>query len=660
MISHPILKPLFAVTLMCLYLPLFADSRREDASGTPLEYAPPAGSKWINVRTDLGLKGDGVTDDTAALLAYVPESPHHAGTLYFPNGTYLFRDTIYIGNKRVVFQGESRDGVLLRLIDNAPGFGDPQKPKPFVSYNRAFMDPRGNMGQAFKNSMYNMTLEVGAGNPGAVGLHYLNNNQGTVANVRIRSLDPNAAGRAGLGLVSNWPGPALITDVQVEGFDYGIWSTIGQYSITFENIRLRGQRIAGIQNSGQALFIRRLHSVNSVPALVNTNPTTNVVLVDSELRGGAPGVNAVESWQREPNPRWTFGAMTPGLFVRNLRVEGYGQGVVSRGGGEERVANGPWIEEFVSRPPQTLGRTAQRSLNLPWEDAPRIGLGDSSDWVSILSFAAAVTGEGKDKDWSPAIQAAIDSGAEVIWFPMDNYPVRGGIELRGRVRAFMGMDSTLNTQNWPNPDVPLFRIGEEAQDVVLFDRINDNYGRAPVRFEHAKASTLIIRNALIGGYRNTIPGGKVFLYDVCGTRWDFDRQKVWARQLNPESNPGRDPEGFNVRVRGGQFVVLGIKTEYGKTVVEAGDGAKVEVLGGWSYHTGEVGYINDRSDMSLAGILTSNGWFSQALVRETGGDGVTHSLRPEIGKDQENADGSFRKYGTLIPLYLGHGESHGE
>ncbi len=628
--------------------------------GFALEYAPPPGSKWINVRTDLGLRGDGVTDDTAALLAYSPESPHHAGTLYFPNGTYLFRDTLYLGNKRLVLQGESRDGVVLRLMDGAPGFGDPEKPKPFVSYNLAFMDQSGNMGQAFKNSMFNMTLEVGAGNPGAVALHYLNNNQGTVANVRIRSLDPEGAGRAGLGLVGNWPGPALITGLEVEGFDYGIWSTIGQYGITFEHIRLRGQRLAGIRNRGQALFIRGLVSDNTVPALINTDPTTNVVLVDSELRGGAPGANAVENWQLEPNPRWTFGAMTPGLFVRNVRVEGYGRGLVSRGGGEEQVANGPMIEEFVSRPPQTLGHAASRSLDLPWEDAPRVDPGDPSDWVNILDFADSAVGKDAERDWSPAIQAAIDDGAEVIWFPMDNYPVRGGVEIRGRVRAFMGMDSTISTQNWPDPELPLFRFGKDAAEVVLFDRINDNYGRAPVRFEHAKASTLIIRNALIGGYRNTVPGGRVFLYDVCGSRWDFDRQDVWARQLNAESSPKRDPESFNVRVRGGRFAVLGIKTEYGNTVLEARDGAKVEVLGGWSYHTGKVGYLNDRSDMSLAGILTSNGWFTEALVREMGKDGATRSLRPEIGKDQQNVDGSFRKYGTLVPLYLGHGDVHGE
>ena len=48
------------------------------------DYVPPADSGWINVVTDLGAKGDGVTDDTAAFAAFKPKNPHSVGTLYFP------------------------------------------------------------------------------------------------------------------------------------------------------------------------------------------------------------------------------------------------------------------------------------------------------------------------------------------------------------------------------------------------------------------------------------------------------------------------------------------------------------------------------------------------------------------------------------------------
>jgi hypothetical protein len=90
------------------------------------------------------------------------------------------------------------------------------------------MDPKAAMGQAFRNSLFDLTIDIGSGNPGAVGIHYLNNNQGAIRNVTVRTSDPNKRGKAGIAMVTNWPGPELLESVRVEGFDVGIWSTISQ------------------------------------------------------------------------------------------------------------------------------------------------------------------------------------------------------------------------------------------------------------------------------------------------------------------------------------------------------------------------------------------------------------------------------------------------
>ena len=55
---------------------------------------------------------------------------------------------------------------------------------------------------------------------------------------------------------------------------------------------------------------------------------------------------------------------------------------------------------------------------------------------------------------------------------------------------------------------------------------------------------------------------------------------AWARQLNPEN------EGTHISVDGGSLWILGLKTERGGTLVEAKNGARVEVWGGFSYTTG--------------------------------------------------------------------------
>jgi hypothetical protein len=163
------------------------------------EFIPPADSGWVNIR-DLGAKGDGRTDDTAAFQS-LPKPDYPGVTVYIPDGIYLLSDTWLPGKKQIILQGQSRSKTILRLKRGSAGFGDAAKPKPFISLGtEKFMDKKGNMGQAFNNSVRNLTIEVEPENAGAVALHYLNNNTGCVRNVTIRS-HGQGGGLAGLGLV---------------------------------------------------------------------------------------------------------------------------------------------------------------------------------------------------------------------------------------------------------------------------------------------------------------------------------------------------------------------------------------------------------------------------------------------------------------------------
>lgn len=51
----------------------------------------------FNVR-GYGAKGDGITDDTAAITAAIAALPNEGGVVYFPKGKYLVSSTIYIGD----------------------------------------------------------------------------------------------------------------------------------------------------------------------------------------------------------------------------------------------------------------------------------------------------------------------------------------------------------------------------------------------------------------------------------------------------------------------------------------------------------------------------------------------------------------------------------
>lgn len=81
------------------------------------EFAGPFPS-WKNVRTDYGAKGDGVTDDTAAIQSAIDDLRNVSGnswsTLYFPAGTYRIEKTLL--NKR----GQHNDWLGCQIVGEDP------------------------------------------------------------------------------------------------------------------------------------------------------------------------------------------------------------------------------------------------------------------------------------------------------------------------------------------------------------------------------------------------------------------------------------------------------------------------------------------------------------------------------------------------------------
>jgi hypothetical protein len=78
--------------------------------------ALPTASTWVNIQT-LGVKGDGVTDDTAAIQKAIDEHP----TLYIPMGRYLVTDTIHLRSGTVLI-GMHPSMTQFDLKDESPGF----------------------------------------------------------------------------------------------------------------------------------------------------------------------------------------------------------------------------------------------------------------------------------------------------------------------------------------------------------------------------------------------------------------------------------------------------------------------------------------------------------------------------------------------------------
>ncbi|MCL4205933.1 MAG: hypothetical protein KJ000_25905 [Pirellulaceae bacterium] len=86
---------LFVILLLCGVAPCMAQTVGFGETGE--EFAGPFPS-WKNVKTDYGAKGDGTTDDTAAIQAAIDDLRNVSGNpwcvLYFPAGTYRIERTI--------------------------------------------------------------------------------------------------------------------------------------------------------------------------------------------------------------------------------------------------------------------------------------------------------------------------------------------------------------------------------------------------------------------------------------------------------------------------------------------------------------------------------------------------------------------------------------
>ena len=186
----------------------------------------PPDPQILDVRT-FGAKGDGRTDDTAALRKACDEAgKKHFRTVYLPNGTYLVSDTFGWRNF-VIMCGQSRSGTVIKLADSCPGYGDAAKPKAVLRclYNN---------NESIGNYLHHLTVDTGKGNPGAIAIRYNCHNWGTLEQVTIRSGD--GAGAIGLDLSETEFGPALIRDVSIDGFDLGIKTPGQPSSATLEKI----------------------------------------------------------------------------------------------------------------------------------------------------------------------------------------------------------------------------------------------------------------------------------------------------------------------------------------------------------------------------------------------------------------------------------------
>lgn len=619
----------------------------------------------VNIKTAYGAKGDGVTDDTQAILQAIKDNIGYASgkkVIYFPKGTYLVSNTLIWKNRAgdwdtfLAFQGENRHRSIIKLKDNALGYQNSQSPKAVIYTAGLGNSVDGGGGRAHRNYIFDLTVDTGKGNSGAIGIDYHANNLGAIRDVTVRSGDGN--GVSGLKMSRGWPGPCFIKNVKIVGFNLGIDTISSEYSITFEGLTLVDQKVAGIRNMWNILSIRKLVSYNRVPVIKHENTTAAysrdtrnlTVLIDAKLNAGSYENVAIDNYAGN-------------VYLRDVRTTGYRAVVKNRGA----IIPGTSISEYVSSSPLSLFNSTGRSLKLPIQETPTFHDNNLANWINVTDFGATPSDGSNDTDAiQRAIDSSINSGKTTLYFPTGYYRINKSLILRGSIKKVVGLYSRLESYDkvfFDNPEAPkpFLRIDNGSADTVIINGLDTGGGMGNnsggIGIEQVSNRSLVIEDSSLGGgisYRSIEGAGSLFIEDVVGGKFIFSQnQKVWARQLNTEINH------WKIRNNGARLWILGLKTENSgsslgsPTVIETSNGGYTELLGGLVYPTKDVldtapAFINTNSNVSLIYGLSAFGSAARnhnIHVQETKGGNTRNLLRSNVL--------SRDVYGSVMPLYSG-------
>ncbi|MGI5870241.1 MAG: glycosyl hydrolase family 28-related protein [Kiritimatiellia bacterium] len=489
-------------------------------------------------------------NDAKAIQRAVSENLDRGVALYFPNGVYdldqgiVFRDTKGRWRPHVAIRGESREETVFRLRDQAVGMQDPANPRA-VFTTGSFWEPgdseAGGGNKAFRNNFSDFTLDTGRGNPGAIGIDWAVSNVGVIERVTVR--DAGRCALRGISAARRIPGPGLIKDVRIEGFEYALFLDDIQYGISVADSEFTGARTCGITTGKNLLHAFRVKVANSPVALDVSRTEGVATLIDCELKGDL---------------RKTGSVITDAASAEGLAL----------------------LRQMPTRFPR------------PSAAAWGAGRSRSNDLAVV---GARLPGEPDD---TAAIQRAFDSGASTVYFKTGRvYHLSDTLVVRGRLRRIYGMGAEVNLgaaqmpfSNVANPK-PLIRIADGAGAVLVEDVFFNAQYPGEVVFEHDSKRDLFIRHC--GGwvgaegqcrsYRPRPNGaGRVFIENAFLPGWVFRGQDVAAIQFNPENwaGDGSEPQVLN---DGGRLAIIGFKTEGPAPYLETRNGGLSEVCGGYNY-----------------------------------------------------------------------------
>lgn len=409
----------------------------------------------------------GERDSTAALQAAVNHAAPAKLAVYLPPGVYKVSDTIEYAiwpkgtpapkAHAPCFIFGSRNGAARPKIVLAPrsrGFGDPAKPKSVIYlWARGRFDnpdePQPNIN--YYQLVSGLDIEIGPGNPGAIGIHHDAAQGSGIEDVTVWAGDGHA------GIVGLQAGGGGTHNVTVIGGRFGLDAAESRATAaTISGATFIGQRESAFRYGGLetcCLVGARIVVPAGAkgPAIqgVGVGATRGTMaIIDTQIEFEAAGPHNVAIGTNRSvyiNNLWTRHAATlvetPGAAPLAGRADGWRQvtefarslkpPAVQRKSGEVQLAHASYIDGKRQESDVLLagadGEAPPADLQSRhiWKDVPNWENPAAAD-VCAAPFLAK--GDGKTDD-TKALQAAIDAH-DVVFLPKGEYIVTQTLQLR--------------------------------------------------------------------------------------------------------------------------------------------------------------------------------------------------------------------------------------
>jgi glucan 1,3-beta-glucosidase len=402
-----------------------------------------AGYKVFRNVKDYGAKGDGSTDDTAAINAAIADgnrcgqncdsSTVSPALIFFPAGTYVVSAPI-VQFYYTQMVGDALKPPTLKAAPNFSGMAvidaDPYTNGAnwYTNQNNFFRQVRN-----FVIDLTGITAKNGA------GIHWQVAQGTSLQNIRFEMIKNAANSQSGI-FMDNGSG-GFMSDLTFNGGNMGMF--VGNQQFTSRNMTFNNCKTAIFMNWNWIWAFKSIYINNCQLGLdmanVPKNQTVGSVLIqDSKFVNTPIGVNSSFTTNSVPVSGGTLVLDNVDFSGSEVAVQSYDGTTVLQGGGavQNWVSGQTYTGSVASRtigmmaaPSKPKGLLASNGYIFE-RSKPQYEQYPASSFVSVKSKGAA--GDGVTDD-TKAIQAAIDSlqGDQVLYFDHGAYMVRSTINVPG-------------------------------------------------------------------------------------------------------------------------------------------------------------------------------------------------------------------------------------